>query len=307
MQQDRKTCVRCAFYATPERVRDCTRRAWKADCAYAGSPPAGAIFEAHMPITTRRGVNIRRGYNLVRHTGHHKLSLGENGATFDLMVDDANVPPRDGRYDVSWQPAEPEDGVLLWVAHIEPAAEPPPEPPQMTDAQVKAAEAAGARYEFYGYPEPDEPWGYRVDDYAVAYAPGACGAWPLDKGVVRLAPDTAYQAWSNQYVLIGPEGDGRAAFRLGVGVGRGFGRGAMVAEYDVVMRLSDGRVARLDGPAPWRDIAARKVDKVWAFLAQCRDERRRGVKGPVTAHAQSVLIGVNRDAVVEAPKRARRR
>jgi hypothetical protein len=132
---------------------------------------------------------------------------------------------------------------------------------------------------------PQGEWMYEVDDFNVVYGPGW---WPFHRGgeptTVRLAPNTRYWAWRNEYVLVTPTADAAARARLSVYVAPA-GAGGVVVTTGAVVDLRAGTAVVDDGcPAHVRDAAQVKADRVLALALAARAQRRRGQAAPVTAY-----------------------
>ncbi len=141
------------------------------------------------------------------------------------------------------------------------------------------------RFDMYAVPPPDGDWAYEVDDTDVTHGHGW---WPFYRhghpDVVRLAPNTAYWAWHNEYVLLGPGKDATATARLTLYLAAQ-GMGGLVVNTHVRLDLRT-RTATVDRDCPpeVREQAQTKADRLLAAVLAARAERRRGRTGPTTAH-----------------------
>jgi hypothetical protein len=138
------------------------------------------------------------------------------------------------------------------------------------------------RFDRCALPPPDGDWAYEVDDVTISYGPG----WrPFHKhgepAAVRLAPNTAYRAWRNEYVPVNPVGEAAARARLSVFLTpQGVGGLVVTTRAHVDLRA---RTATVD-PARARMPAQVKADRLLALVLTARAECRRHRSRPITAH-----------------------
>jgi len=141
-------------------------------------------------------------------------------------------------------------------------------------------------FDMCGLQLPDGDWAYEVDDFDIAYGPGW---WPYHRdgqpSGVRLAPNTRYWAWRNEYVLAHPTGRGptvHAGLQL---YERKQGMGAMIVRCRVVLDLKHGSFT-VDERCPphLRPQADTKAQRLLDLILAARRERRRGQPAPLTAH-----------------------
>jgi hypothetical protein len=141
------------------------------------------------------------------------------------------------------------------------------------------------RFDMYAVAPPDGDWAYEVDYTGITYGPGW---WPFYRDgqpdVVRLAPNTRYWAWRNEYVLLGPGQDATVSSRLTLYMAPQ-GLGGLVADTHVRLDLR-ARSATVDPdcPAAVREQAQTKADRLVAAVLAARAERRRGRTRPTTAY-----------------------
>lgn len=145
--------------------------------------------------------------------------------------------------------------------------------------------------------EPVGDWEYDLDDHGVHYDQST---WPFcyqrgehrEPTSVRLAPNTEYQTWRTQYVIVFPvPGLGtespepvNALVAMQVLI-RSEGAGGWV--QSVFARIQLNTWAYEWYTPPLESIAAQaqaKLTKVLRFLQRACEERDRGVKRPATAH-----------------------
>jgi hypothetical protein len=135
-------------------------------------------------------------------------------------------------------------------------------------------------------PTPSGSWAYLVDDFGIGYGPGW---WPYYRDgkpdSVRLAPDTAFYAWRDQYVLAGPADsltNSHVIVTLALPWDDGDGR---TMRCKVYLDLRDRSVTVPDSiPVSARTEAQEKGQRVLDLVLAARAERRRGASAPVTAH-----------------------
>jgi hypothetical protein len=141
------------------------------------------------------------------------------------------------------------------------------------------------RFDMYAVPPPDGDWAYEVDYTGVTYGPGW---WPFYRDgradVVRLAPNTRYWAWRNEYVLLGPGTGATVSARVTLYLAPQ-GLGGLVVDTQVRLDLR-ARTATVDPgcPAEVCEQAQIKADRLVAAVLAARAERRRGRTGPTTAY-----------------------
>lgn len=168
---------------------------------------------------------------------------------------------------------------------------------------ITAADPAGSEFDMYAQPVPAGEWSYALDDHGIRYRRFG---WPFGRSYkrrgepeptsVRLAPDTEYRSWRNEYVLLYPGrlhecyGDAtpdwaHAYLNLWV---RAQGMGGVVVrlvEVEIDVRNQVARIAE-DCPAALRGQAEMKGARLVTFLqthtARARVPRSR--RTPVTAH-----------------------
>jgi hypothetical protein len=149
----------------------------------------------------------------------------------------------------------------------------------------------GAYVDLSGVATPEGEWAYAVDDH-VTYGPGP---WPFYRittdpsksrpAAVRVSPDAAFYSWRNEYVRLGPSfwDEGFAEATLCLYLGRRGGRHFLV---DGKIRLDlRARTASVHAsvPAPVRDQAQTKADRLLRMVVRHRQARQAGAKRPVTA------------------------
>jgi hypothetical protein len=175
-------------------------------------------------------------------------------------------------------------------------------------------------WDMYYVPEPDEPWSYEIDDFGIGYTlpcyplifsrdgqnpeehngiyrptddePGAATHTGL-----RLAPDTAYQAWRTQYAGVYEElHDGRVFLWGHFECTLRYQQGAQGPIGDVLMvnfrapvddwsalEINNGK-ASLAGLPTWMEQEAhRKVEKIRTWYASEQQRRIEG-KHPTRAY-----------------------
>ena len=176
---------------------------------------------------------------------------------------------------------------------------------------VRAGDPEGTEFDMWAVAPPCEPWSYVLDDDGIRYRRGPFGWWPFayageareqsarrywsapaDCGVacLRLAPDTEYRSWRNEYVLAEPDRTSPqlASARLTLWV-RKQGLAGMVVRCRVQLDLRAQAFtidrAGHDWSAELTAQAETKAAKLLAFLAAARAERDAtdGPEVPVTA------------------------
>ena len=119
------------------------------------------------------------------------------------------------------------------------------------------------RFDMCAAPPPEADWAYEVDDTDVTCGPGW---WPLHRhgqpDVVRLAPNTRYWTWRNEYVLLGPGQGATVTARLTRDLARR-GLGGLVVDTHVRLDLR-ARTAAVDPDCPGevREPAQTKADRL---------------------------------------------
>jgi hypothetical protein len=168
---------------------------------------------------------------------------------------------------------------------------------------VTAHDPAGSEFDGYAQPVPDGEWSYALDDSGIRYRRSG---WPfgcesrhsreLEPSTVRLAPDTDYRSWRNEYVLLYPGRFGewsheatpeRAHAYLDLWVRKQGMGGIIVPRVEVEIDL-EAEVARVadDCPDVVRGQADMKAARLLAFLQAhiARARTPRGRRTPRTAH-----------------------
>jgi hypothetical protein len=154
-------------------------------------------------------------------------------------------------------------------------------------------------YEFWpsGLAPPSGEWEYELDDHEITFGRGW---WPfhretvggqLETTAVRVAPNTTYQSWGNEYVLLEPDGGSCANATLELFV-RAQGRGVVIGHGGVRIDIRSRAVSVDRGcPPPLRDQAEMKATRLLAFLLAARASRRSGLLTPRTAHMRWIEAG----------------
>lgn len=156
---------------------------------------------------------------------------------------------------------------------------------------------AGSYFDAWGRPTPPGDWAYDLDDFAIHYGPGW---WPFythykpfaapqitQPAGVRLAPDTEYYSWRNEYVLLTPPDQRDPAtvtslLRLFV---RRQGSGAICVDTRIAVDMRAKSVHIPDDcPEALRVQAQTKGERILRFLLHHRARRRAGHTHPVTAY-----------------------
>lgn len=140
----------------------------------------------------------------------------------------------------------------------------------------------------YGQPPVTGDWEYVLDDFGVTYGPGW---WPLYRDgtpcSARLAPDTEYRSWRNEYVLLRPGTDAHAVAQVRLYCRRQ-GLGAIVVDARIGIDLRERTaivLSDLSGcPDEVRQQADGKAAKLLRFLLAQRRARRKKATQPVTAY-----------------------
>lgn len=173
-------------------------------------------------------------------------------------------------------------------------------------APITEQDPPRSRFDGYAVPTPEGAWKYALDDFGIAYrrtgwpfAPaeptrGRDGN-PITVRSIRLAPDTAYQSWRNEYVMLSP---GRSDTFDSAGTGpwahawlklwvRPQGMGGIVVPTTIDINWQTETVdIDPDCPPALRDQATLKGHRILEFLAEHqRLARTRGQRTPVTAHS----------------------
>lgn len=175
-----------------------------------------------------------------------------------------------------------------------------------TPAPTPAPEPTGPshpRETFNGYAQHvdiDGDWGYIVDDFGdLSYVRGQ---WYPFNRAVRLAPDTCYQAWVNQYVMVRPTKSPKiAAATLHLTV-RSQGWGAAVVFTIAVINMATGQVmlSHIDLDEPLVHEARTKAAKVLALLTaeRMRATTRPHPPAPITAHDRYTAAQAEQNGVL---------
>lgn len=157
--------------------------------------------------------------------------------------------------------------------------------------------ARDAQFDGFAVPEPKGDWKYELDDSGITYGKGL---WPfyltregrIFHASVRLAPDSEYQAWRNQYVMLMPlwaeeEHYGKAP-KVHVSIGvytRPEGLGGWVSKVQAIIHI---KKLRWQWTQPLSATIARQAKlkrrKVLQFIRRSLRERDEGRKAPLTAH-----------------------
>jgi hypothetical protein len=146
----------------------------------------------------------------------------------------------------------------------------------------------GAQWRMHGLATPPGTWAYTLDDFGVEYGPGP---WPFHNDRdhepcgVRLSPDTAYYAWSNEHVSVSPRRFARAATTLDLFV-RQRGGGAVIVPCRISFDLLFDTFTVGDScPPQLREQATSKAQKVLDLITAARRERDTYLR-PWTARDQ---------------------
>lgn len=141
-------------------------------------------------------------------------------------------------------------------------------------------------FDMYGAAPPGGDWAYVVDGYGITYGPGW---WPYHRdgkpGTIRVAPDTEFRSWRNEYVLISPSRAQPAAAvaRLQLFV-RPQGMGAMIVGAQLGINIRQRTVALPVGlPEQLHEQAGVKGRRLLDLIVAGRTDRRRGAARPRTA------------------------
>lgn len=154
----------------------------------------------------------------------------------------------------------------------------------------------GAEFDGYAGPTPQGEWAYVVDDYGIVYGKRP---WPFRRfshmngkrsvytegASVRLAPDTEFRAWRNEYVLLFVREDGLSAdgiMHLWVAPQ---GMGGWVENVHVTIAVpSFEGTFRTELPPEVAEQGAAKLTRITALLRAEAARRDAGQRRPVTAH-----------------------
>ena len=147
---------------------------------------------------------------------------------------------------------------------------------------------AGERFVSFSAATPTGGWAYIVDDCGIEFG---AGWFPFRRerggqpALVRLSPDTDYCAWSNEYVQLMPAQDSpRRATAIIHVFKRAQGMGAIVSRASVTIDIPS-RTIEVSCEDPEAIAGARdKANRLLAFVLASRDQRRRGLRRPATAH-----------------------
>lgn len=146
------------------------------------------------------------------------------------------------------------------------------------------------RFDMYPSKPPEGTWAYVVDDYGIVFGRGW---WPfydnrsLQPSAVRLAPDTAFRAWRNEYVLVYPgiDDDRTCWFQVSIYL-RPQGMGAYVWDSPTIyLDIPTGTwVCHGNIPDEVASDVDTKVFCVFQLIHQMRGLRRKKVAAPPLAH-----------------------
>ncbi|MEV6774424.1 hypothetical protein AB0N05_37885 [Nocardia sp. NPDC051030] len=162
----------------------------------------------------------------------------------------------------------------------------------------------GSYYDPYAITTPVGEWKYVLDDFGILYGDGW---WPLhrpprtilgEKGTrpvqVRVAPDCAYRAWRNQYVLMIPCRPDMAVVRCRVPLYvRPCISGGILFDRTVTLDLR-GQRYELDHrgcPIELYEQLDTKGRRLLDLVLVHRKARRSSVPAPVTAHVLWAAAG----------------
>lgn len=140
------------------------------------------------------------------------------------------------------------------------------------------------KFDGWAIAPPEGDWEYELDDFGVTFG---SGWWPFYKdgkpAAVRLAPDTAYQSWRNEYVLLWSDGDATAHAGLKLWR-RPQGMGGMVARARVTIDIRGKRATVGTAcPSDLLEQAEAKAERLLRFILMARGERRAD-RRLITAH-----------------------
>lgn len=152
------------------------------------------------------------------------------------------------------------------------------------------------RYDEHAIPPPEGAWSYEVDDPDAAYGPHHL--WPF-AGAVRVAPDTDYRSWRNEYIVLNPTSGAlhptprshplvMAHLDLFV---REQGTGGYLIPALTMFDLADQRtVTSRTLPAEVVAQHRAKASRLWRFIDQAREDRDAG-RPLLTASARHQAAG----------------
>lgn len=169
---------------------------------------------------------------------------------------------------------------------------------------VTASDPAGSEFDGYAQPVPLGQWGYALDDHCIVYRRTG---WPFGRRPVagrgepgpesvRLAPDTDYRSWRNEYVLLYPGRIGQWGEDAAEGWAHAFldlwvrkqGMGGIIVPRVEVEIDVDHAAAHVAATCPpvLREQAQMKADRLLAFLQHHTSRARtpRARRTPATAH-----------------------
>jgi hypothetical protein len=140
---------------------------------------------------------------------------------------------------------------------------------------------------------PEEPYAYILDDKGTIY--NSDSLWPFwtpkssynghksNPAVIRIAPDTQYQAWGQEYILLGDRAMQQKAgvsFHISI---EPKGMCYLVAHCHAEIDLKSWEISNLICH-PSVELAARtKLEKVTEFLKRSQQEAREGIERLVDA------------------------
>jgi hypothetical protein len=177
---------------------------------------------------------------------------------------------------------------------------------------------AGSEFDMYAEKPPSSDWSYILDDYGIQYRRGLVaqrlrpGWWPFayadsnreqedrhrhyppvpmecGSAFIRLAPDTKYWAWRNEYVSVAPDGKvpHLASASLDIYVRpQGMGGITVPCGVQLDMKAQTYTLTRVgdDWPPELVAQAEGKAAKLLAYLVNAIAERDSGRERPETAH-----------------------
>jgi hypothetical protein len=129
---------------------------------------------------------------------------------------------------------------------------------------------------------PEEPYAYILDDEGIVYNPNSL--WPFwtpksgynghksNPAVIRIAPDTYYQAWGQEYILLG---DRAAQQKAGVSFHISIEPKEMcylVAHCHAEIDLQTWEISNLICHPSVEQAARTKLEKVTEFLKRSQQE-----------------------------------
>ncbi|WP_433635466.1 hypothetical protein [Nocardia sp. CA-120079] len=156
----------------------------------------------------------------------------------------------------------------------------------------------GSYFDGWAVPTPAGEWHYELDDWGIYYG---AGWWPfhqyyeqthgpsrLAPASIRVSPDTAYQSWRNESILLWPceTHPNRVDARPTLFV-RTQGLGAIVAKTDITLDIKQ-RATTIASTCPpqLREQAETKAARLLRFVLDHRRARRRGITEPETAYGR---------------------